>query len=154
MKTVLACLAIAILLSGCLPMAMFANGNGPAYRNLRTSYGTYISHNEVDAGCLTPKLRLAIWEFEGFFGGKVIMNSGYRTPQHNASVGGAENSFHMRCMAADFYIPGIDKSKLIAFAMRLGYVGGLGCYPGRDFIHIDVRDRARGANGPITFSGC
>ena len=30
----------------------------------------------------------------------------------------------------------------------------VGCYPGRTFIHIDVRDRPRGWNKPVTFSGC
>jgi uncharacterized protein YcbK (DUF882 family) len=57
-------------------------------------------------------------------------------------------------MAADFYIPGVDKRELIAFAMRSSSVGGLGCYPGRQFIHVDVRDRPRGYNRPVTFSGC
>jgi len=33
-------------------------------------------------------------------------------------------------------------------------VGGLGCYPGRTFIHVDVRKRPRGWNKPVTFSGC
>ena len=50
----------------------------------------------------------------------------------------------MKCMAADFFIPGVEKSRLIAFAYRNSLVGGLGCYPGRTFIHIDVRDRPAG----------
>ena len=57
-------------------------------------------------------------------------------------------------MAADFFIPGVSKRSLIAFAMRNKAVGGLGCYPGRDFIHVDVRDRPRGWSKPVTFSGC
>jgi uncharacterized protein YcbK (DUF882 family) len=82
------------------------------------------------------------------------MSSGYRDGQHNAAAGGADNSYHTKCMAADFYIPGVDKSQLIAFAMNTGSVGGLGCYPGKSFIHVDVRDRPRGYNRPVTFSGC
>ena len=60
----------------------------------------------------------------------------------------------MKCMAADIFIPGVDKSRLIAYAYRNPLIGGLGCYPGRTFIHIDVRQRPRGWNRPVTFSGC
>ncbi len=60
----------------------------------------------------------------------------------------------MRCMAVDFFIPSVSKGQLVAFAMRNEQVGGLGCYPGRGFIHVDVRDRPRGWSKPITFSGC
>ena len=59
-----------------------------------------------------------------------------------------------RCMAVDFFIPGVSKGALVAFAMRNQQVGGLGCYPGRGFIHVDVRDRPRGWRKPVTFSGC
>jgi zinc D-Ala-D-Ala carboxypeptidase len=106
----------ALALAGCLPMAMFASGSGPGYSGLRQDWGTYVSHNNVNALCISPKLRFVIWEFEGRFGRKVVMNSGYRNAFHNASVGGADNSYHTKCMAADFYIPGVPKRDLIAFA--------------------------------------
>ena len=142
------------LLSSCAPMALFANGGGPDYRPFGNNLGVYVASGKVNTLCLSPKLRYAIWEFEGFFGKKVVMNSGFRTPWHNYSVGGAGGSYHMRCQAADFFIPGVPKEKLIAYAKRSGIVGGLGCYPGKKFIHIDVRGRPRGYNGPVTFSGC
>lgn len=142
------------LLGACAPMAMFATGSGHGYSGLNTSWGTYVSHDNVDALCLSPKLRLLIWDIEGHFGKKVVMNSGFRTPWHNASVGGAEASYHTKCMAADFFIPGVEKERLIAYARRNALVGGLGCYPGQRFIHVDVRDRPRGRTTPVTFSGC
>jgi uncharacterized protein YcbK (DUF882 family) len=154
MRALFAIILCTVTLSGCLPFAFFASGTGSAYGGLAKSAGTYVSNTGVNATCLSPKLRLAIWEFEGFFGKKIIMSSGYRDEAHNAAVGGADNSYHTKCMAADFYIPGVSKKKLITFAMRQGLVGGLGCYPGRTFIHIDVRDRPRGYNRPVTFSGC
>jgi len=143
-----------LLLSACAPMAMFASASGPGYSGLQSNFGTLVTSSNVDTFCLSPKLRLAIWDFEGYFGKKVVMSSGYRSPSHNAAVGGAESSMHMRCEAADFYIPGVDKARLIAYAMGNGLVGGLGCYPGQNFIHIDVRDRPRGYTRPVTFSGC
>lgn len=144
----------AVLLSACVPMAMFASSGGSAYAGKRNDWGTIVASREVNALCIAPKLRFLIWEFEGHFGRKVIMHSGYRDRKHNFAAGGADNSYHTKCMAADFYIPGVDKRELIAFAMRTNSVGGLGCYPGRPFIHVDVRDRPRGYKRPVTFSGC
>jgi len=152
MRHFLSAIACAVLLSGCLPMAMFADGNSSAYKGYRSDWGTYVASKEVNAFCISPKLRFVIWEFEGRFGKKVIMNSGYRDAHHNGRAGGADNSYHMKCMAADFFIPGVSKAELIAFAMRLDSVGGLGCYPNKGFIHVDVRDRPRGHRGPVRFS--
>jgi hypothetical protein len=145
-----ATLALTFSLGGCVPMAMFAQG-GYGYGS---SFGTYVASGEVNAFCLTPKLRFAIWSFEGQFGHKVVLNSGYRDEAHNDAAGGKERSFHKRCMAADFFIPGVPKDRLIAYAKGLDLVGGLGCYPGHDFIHVDVRDRPPGTRGPVLFSGC
>jgi zinc D-Ala-D-Ala carboxypeptidase len=153
-RTILCAIACAMLLSGCMPLAIFADGRGSEYRGYKNDWGTYVASREVNAFCITPKLRFAIWEFEGRFGKKVVMNSGYRDGFHNGKAGGADNSMHMKCMAADFFIPDVPKSELIAFAKGLDSVGGLGCYPDRKFIHIDVRDRPRGHRGPVTFSGC
>lgn len=153
-RSMAAILGCVLTLGACVPMAMFASSNGSAYSGKRTDWGTFVSSNDVNAFCLSPKLRFLIWEFEGHFGRKVIMNSGYRDTYHNGKAGGASNSYHTKCMAADFHIPGVDKRQLIAFAMRTSAVGGLGCYPGRQFIHVDVRDRPRDYNRPVTFSGC
>ncbi len=153
-RSIVAAAVTALALSACVPMAMFASSSGAAYAGKRSDWGTIVSSGEVNAFCISPKLRFLIWEFEGHFGKKIIMSSGYRDSAHNTAAGGADNSFHTKCMAADFYIPGVDKRELIAFAMRSNSVGGLGCYPGRQFIHVDVRDRPRGYNRPVTFSGC
>lgn len=153
-RSIAAIMVTAVTLAACMPMAMFATGSGAGYSGVRQDWGTFVSSKEVNALCISPKLRFVIWEFEGYFGKKIVMNSGYRNAFHNAAAGGAENSLHTKCMAADFYIPGVPKEQLIAFAMRTGSVGGLGCYPSRNFIHVDVRDRPRGRGTPVTFSGC
>ncbi len=153
-RSIAAIFVTALALAACMPMAMFATGSGAGYSGVRQDWGTFVSSKEVNALCISPKLRFVIWEFEGHFGKKIVMNSGYRNAFHNSAAGGAENSLHTKCMAADFYIPGVPKEQLIAFAMRTDSVGGLGCYPGRNFIHVDVRDRPRGRRTPVTFSGC
>ena len=124
------------------------------YAGYSQNFGTYVANSGVDTFCLVPKLRLALWSIETFFGRKVVVTSGYRSPWHNADVGGKEDSYHMKCMASDILIPGVDKSRLIAYAYRNDLIGGLGCYPGQTFIHIDVRDRPPGWSHPVTFSGC
>lgn len=72
----------------------------------------------------------------------IFVNSGYRTPSHNRSVGGATNSFHMRAMAADIRVPGMTAAQVKASIQDLintGLMvpGGLKAYP--SFTHYDVR---------------
>ena len=142
-------LCVMAMLSAC-----FGGGNLDAYRYYSKSHGVYIANTGVDTSCMTPKLKAAIGQIERHFGRKVVVSSGYRNVFHNAKVGGADNSFHTKCMAADIFIPGVPKGKLIRYAMGVDRVGGLGCYPGRTFIHIDVRNRPKGWRRPVTFSGC
>jgi zinc D-Ala-D-Ala carboxypeptidase len=149
MHRLLIALIFAASLSGC---ALAPNRD--LYAGYRQDFGTWVTNAGVSTACFVPNLRLAIWSIETFFGRKVVVSSGYRNPWHNADVGGKEDSYHMKCMAADIFIPGVDKSRLIAYAYRNGLVGGLGCYPGRGFIHIDVRARPPGWDHPVTFSGC
>jgi zinc D-Ala-D-Ala carboxypeptidase len=141
-------LAAVIALAGC----------ATAPRDLDAPYsmnfGTYVANKQVETFCLVPQLRMAISSIENHFGRKVVVSSGYRDPIHNAIVGGQDDSYHMKCMASDIFIPGVSKSSLIAFAYRNNLIGGLGCYPGRTFIHIDVRRRPAGWTHPVTFSGC
>jgi len=148
----IAVLSLLLTASGCAPLALFADGSSSSYKGYKSNLGVYVASKSVNTLCLSPALRLLIWDFEGFFGKKVVMNSGYRTPWHNYAVGGADASLHKRCMAADFFIPGVPKSKLIAYAMRNNLTGGLGCYPNKKFIHVDVRSRPHGR--PVTFGGC
>jgi uncharacterized protein YcbK (DUF882 family) len=68
--------------------------------------------------------------------------SGYRSPFTNArlrehSGGVARNSLHMQAKAADIRLPGCTLPELRSIAMSLK-AGGVGYYPGSDFIHVDV----------------
>lgn len=68
--------------------------------------------------------------------------SGYRSPKTNATLASASNgvakrSLHMRGMAIDIRMPGIELSTLrdTAIAMKRG---GVGYYAKSGFIHVDV----------------
>lgn len=68
--------------------------------------------------------------------------SGYRSPKtnaalHEASSGVATHSLHMLGQAMDIRIPGVELSRLRDAALSLA-VGGVGFYPGSNFVHVDV----------------
>jgi len=70
--------------------------------------------------------------------------SGYRTPQTNAwlrhQLGGrnvAKNSYHVKGQAVDIFVPGVPLHKLRNIARSLKK-GGVGYYPKKGFIHVDV----------------
>lgn len=75
-------------------------------------------------------------------GESIHINSGYRTPEYNAKVGGKKNSYHMKAMAADITCKSKTPKQLAAIIEKLIEAkkmkqGGLGLYPG--FVHYDVR---------------
>ncbi len=72
---------------------------------------------------------------------------GYRSPKTNdllrrQNKGVAKNSFHIRGQAADIRLPGQNTDVLRKAAYKLK-MGGVGYYPRRRFVHIDV--------GPIRY---
>jgi hypothetical protein len=94
------------------------------------------------------------------WGAPIRCVSGYRSPQHNARMGGAPQSLHMRGQAADIVPADLDwvamragngthadATRLTQFialiehhlGKELAAVGGIGKYPG--FVHVDSRSR-------------
>lgn len=72
-------------------------------------------------------------------GGKAItINSGYRSPEHNAAVGGVPNSQHVKGTAADIVVEGTDPLTVGQIAEHfLNKKGGIGVY--KSFTHVDTR---------------
>jgi hypothetical protein len=75
-------------------------------------------------------------------GKPLIVNSGYRSPEHNKRVGGAKASQHLRGVAFDIAMSNHDPAAFEAMARNAGFTG-FGFYPpklggGHDFIHIDT----------------
>ncbi|MQP55969.1 DUF882 domain-containing protein [Vibrio parahaemolyticus] len=73
---------------------------------------------------------------------EVIVISGYRSPVTNASLrsgstGVAKKSLHMEGKAIDFRLDGVKLSTVRDAAISLK-AGGVGYYPGSNFVHIDT----------------
>ena len=71
----------------------------------------------------------------------ILVDDGYRCPEHNAAVGGVNDSQHTEGKAADIRIEGLtlqqmyDRAKSIPAFLN----GGIGVYDG-GFIHVDIRN--------------
>lgn len=73
----------------------------------------------------------------------IIINSGYRCPKHDRSVGGSGKGAHTRNIAADIVVKKQDGTLYTAediaeAAERIGF-GGIGMM--RDACHVDTRDK-------------
>jgi uncharacterized protein YcbK (DUF882 family) len=76
------------------------------------------------------------------FDAPVKINSGYRSPTYNTSIGGAKHSQHKLGKAADIVVSGVnpdDVADAIEKMMEDGTIlqGGLGRY--NSFTHVDIR---------------
>ena len=70
------------------------------------------------------------------YGKSVVINSGYRTPEHNEAVGGASSSSHLKGLAVDIACKNsTDRFKLINILLQVGFkrIG-----MGSTFIHADI----------------
>ncbi len=93
-------------------------------------------------GCNVCKLAGELQALRDNLGKPITVISGYRTPEHNAAVGGSKNSLHMTARAADIRAQGITPEAVHAAILRLidsGRMqdGGLSLYP--TFVHYDIR---------------
>jgi zinc D-Ala-D-Ala carboxypeptidase len=70
-------------------------------------------------------------------GKPLIILSGYRSPAHNARVGGEKNSQHILGRAFDVSVANHQPHAFEVAARATGF-GGIGTYPGKGFIHIDT----------------
>ena len=69
------------------------------------------------------------------FGGPLTVLSAFRSPYHNAFVGGAPFSFHIQAKAVDLSTRGQDRLLMERLAKEIGFTG-FGYY--RTFLHIDL----------------
>lgn len=93
-----------------------------------------------DAVLVAPRLVMVLQSIRSHFGAAVTINSGYRTPNYNAKVGGAAHSQHCYGTAADIVVKGKTPTQVAAYAREImPDWGGVGIYAKQGFTHIDVR---------------
>lgn len=96
----------------------------------------------ADAVLIAPRLVMVLESIRAHFGAAVTINSGYRTPEYNAKVGGVARSQHCYGTAADITVRGQAPATVAAFARQImPDWGGVGVYARKGFTHIDVREK-------------
>ncbi|MCE2890722.1 MAG: D-Ala-D-Ala carboxypeptidase family metallohydrolase [Aquidulcibacter sp.] len=65
----------------------------------------------------------------------LIIRSGHRCRAHNTAVGGVQNSYHAKAIAADIAVTNKDRARILQAAVNAGFTG-LGY--GRSFFHVDL----------------
>jgi len=93
---------------------------------------------------MDPRLFDIIWEVYRAVGSRspVHIISAYRSPQTNQALRSrsravSEHSQHMLGSAMDIRFPDVDPGRIREAAMRVQQ-GGVGFYPGANFVHVDV----------------
>ena len=90
---------------------------------------------------IDPKLIEKLEKLRKRIGQPLIINSGYRTPEHNTEIGGSQKSQHMEGTASDIAkVKGLSIDEMAVLAQKAGF-DGIGKYNWG--IHADVR-----GNGP------
>jgi len=86
---------------------------------------------------IEPRLLSYLDLLRGHFGGPLTVFSAFRSPYHNAFVGGAPFSYHVQAKAVDLSTRGQDRLLMERLAKEIGFMG-FGYY--HTFLHIDIRD--------------
>lgn len=85
-----------------------------------------------------PELIEKMQKLRDLVGKPIKINSGYRTKEYNAKIGGSRNSQHVEGTAVDLALPkGLTVDKFAEHAEKIGF-RGIGKYPWG--IHVDVRE--------------
>jgi uncharacterized protein YcbK (DUF882 family) len=95
---------------------------------------------------IAPELVELLQKIRTHYGKAVNINSAYRTPAYNKSVGGATHSQHLYGTAADIRINGVKPKDLADYIETLiPNKGGIGIYS--SFVHVDIRENRSRWNG-------
>ena len=102
--------------------------------------GTF-NGGKLSSTAVRENVRRAMYKLEALrlkLGNKPItVNSGFRSIQHNADIGGASDSMHLYGTAADLNVPGVTNKTVYQKAETCGF-SGLETY-NTDHQHVDSR---------------
>jgi uncharacterized protein YcbK (DUF882 family) len=102
-------------------------------------------HYSGDVGIIDPRLFDMLHQVQQLVGGSQPFEviSGYRCPSTNATLratrggGVAKSSLHLEGRAIDVRLPGVPLADVRDAAESLK-AGGVGFYPGQQFVHLDT----------------
>lgn len=102
-------------------------------------------HYSGEVGSIDPMLFDQLYQVRALLGARMAYEviSGYRCPQTNDRLrqtragGVAKHSLHMEGRAIDVRLPGVPLAELRDAALSL-QAGGVGYYPGEQFVHMDT----------------
>lgn len=99
----------------------------------RTPEPTHVEKqtDRVDIACLKPELIAILRKAGDKFGATPVITSGQRNR-------GRSGSYHRKCMAADFIVPGVARADLARYLRSLPEAGGVGTYCHTKSVHIDL----------------
>ncbi len=84
--------------------------------------GKWEFFNDEETKGMTDDICFKLDRARKLFGNPLVLTCGYRTPEHNAEIGGVPNSAHTKGMAADLRAP-VDPFQREKLAWALGAAG-------------------------------
>lgn len=113
------------------------------WRNADSEHWPYKSFRPVELACKeTGSLVLdldamdKLQTLRDYLSMPLVLDSAYRSPQHNTAIHGEPDSQHMLGKAFDIALSGhITQERLVAAAQRCGFTG-IGLYD--TFVHVDT----------------
>lgn len=114
------------------------------WQNVPANAGRWPNFSPAEIACRgTGKITInedaldRLQELRVMLGKPMIVNSAFRSAEHNRRVGGAPGSKHLQGTAFDISMANHDPVTFIAMAREAGFKG-IGTYPRSNFIHIDT----------------
>lgn len=94
-------------------------------------------HDDLSSEILgnITKLAKRLQELRDKLDKPIKITSGYRSPDHNQSVGGAKQSYHMKGMAVDCVVQDMEPKDV--YKHLTDWQGGIGLYIAH--LHLDIR---------------
>lgn len=123
----------------------FKSKDGNAWVSANFKIKEFACKDGTDVIWVTEELVEVLQTIRNHFGKPVIINSAYRTPEHNEKVGGTKYSHHMLGEAADIRVKDVSSKEVARYASSIMEYGGVICYT--NFTHIDVRENEKYRKG-------
>lgn len=118
------------------PFDAVGAANPEAFDAVRHLMRCRVTGDEI---AIDPRLIRILVQINATYNRPIQLVSGHRTPH---TIGTSETSQHALGKAADIKVAGVGIEELRALALKLG-ARGVGLYPEKGFVHVDVRDKSK-----------